>query len=101
MAEQKEIMANQGSVVLLLYAMDCFFFLWGFKWKKWLRWKKIESLLNVSLDTSSKLEHNNIVFFEKKKKSLNLALFSALKGEGGSDNKCHLKIEVSLVSCFQ
>lgn len=39
-AEQKEIMANQGSVVLLLYAMDCFFFLWGFKWKKWLRWKK-------------------------------------------------------------
>lgn len=63
--------------------------------------KKIESLLNVSLDTSSKLEHNKIVVFEKKKINLNLALFSALKGEGGSDNKCHLKIEVSLVSCFQ
>lgn len=57
-AEQKMITANQVSVVLLLCAM-------GIQWKKWLRWKKIESLLNVSLDTSSKWEHNKIVFLEK------------------------------------
>lgn len=64
-AEQKVIMANQVSVVLLLCAMDHFFSLWGFKWKKWLRWKKPESLLYVSLDTSSKWQHNKIVFLVK------------------------------------
>lgn len=39
-AEQKVIMANHISVIVLLCAMDHCFFLRGFKWKKWLRWEK-------------------------------------------------------------
>lgn len=57
-------------------------------------------LLNVSLDTSSKWQHNKMIVFLEKI-LVKFSFVFCLKRGGGSDNKCHLKIEVSLVSCFQ
>lgn len=94
------IIENQASIVLLLCGTDYHFFIWKFKWKKWLRWKKKPNyLMFLLIFPASKCEHNKMVVFLEKYLVKFSYVFPLKRGE--SDNKCHLKIEVSLVSFFQ
>lgn len=102
MGGQQVVRENEASIVLLPCGTDYCFFIWKFKWKKWLRWKKEKkkiSIMFVLIFPASKCEHNKMDAFLEKY----LVKFSyvvCLK-RGESDNECHLKIEAFLVSCFQ